>query len=190
MIIRTLAIAFLTAIISAPSLSAADIATGAPDVGSAAIDFELPIVGSADETIRLSDEIKNGPVVVVVLRGYPGYQCRLCSKQVGAMANRAKAIAAETSRVILVYPGPASMLDEHAEEFMGQRTLPSPLVVVRDPDMKMIDAWGLRWNAPRETAYPATFVIDGDGKVVWKMISDSHAGRSSAEDVIQALKKI
>lgn len=195
MIIRTLDLAFLglsllIAVTLSSSVHAADVATAAPDVGSAAIDFDLPIVGTTDETVRLSDEIKNGPVVVVVLRGYPGYQCALCNKQVGAIANRAKAIAAKASRVILVYPGPASMLDEHAEEFMGQRTLPSPLVIVRDPDMKMVDAWGLRWKAPRETAYPATFVIDGDGDITWKMISDSHAGRSTAEDVIQALKKI
>ncbi len=184
------ALTLIASTASQTSLFAAEPAASSPAVGATAIDFELPVVGKTDETIRLSDQYVKGPVVVVVLRGYPGYQCPLCSKQVGAMINRAKTIAANASRVIFIYPGQASSLDEHAEEFMGQRTLPSPLVLVRDPDMKMVDAWGLRWNAPRETAYPATYVIDGDGKIVWKMVSDSHAGRSTAEDVVQALKKI
>lgn len=186
----TLTLTLIAGVTLQTSSFAAEPAMASPAVGAAAIDFDLPIVGATDETIRLSDEYAKGPVVVVVLRGYPGYQCPLCSRQVGAMVNRAKTIAANASRVIFIYPGAASSLDEHAEEFMGQRTLPSPLVLVRDPDMKMVDAWGLRWNAPRETAYPATYVIDGDGKIVWKLVSDSHAGRSTAEDVIQALKKI
>lgn len=171
------------------TLSAKEGPTGAPAVGDSAVDFTLPIVGS-EADLKLSDEIAKGPVVVVVLRGFPGYQCPLCSRQVGAIASRAKTIATKASRVILVYPGPATSLDKHAEQFIGSRTLPEPIVMVRDPDMKMVDAWGLRWKAPRETAYPATFVIDGDGKIVWEKVSDSHAGRSTAEDMIGALRKI
>ncbi|TWU56902.1 thiol-disulfide oxidoreductase [Rubripirellula tenax] len=176
-------------VISGAALSAKEAAPDSPKVGDVAPDFNLPVVGN-DDMMKLSDECKNGPVVVVVLRGFPGYQCPLCSRQVGALANRAKTIGEKASRIILVYPGEASMLDKHAEDFMGPRTLPDPIVMVRDPDMKMVDTWGLRWNAPRETAYPATFVLDENGKVAMKLVSDSHAGRSTADDIIRALKKL
>lgn len=157
--------------------------------GDAAPEFNLPVVGE-DEYLSLKDATKSGPVVVVVLRGFPGYQCPLCSSQVGALANRAAALEKLTKKVILVYPGEASMLDKHAEEFMGSRTLPSPLVMVRDPDMKMVNDYDLRWTAPRETAYPATFVIDKNGQIKWSKVSDSHGGRTTVEEILEQLRKL
>ncbi|MGV3485250.1 MAG: redoxin domain-containing protein [Planctomycetaceae bacterium] len=165
------------------------VAAKGPAVGEAAPDFKLPVVGE-DEFLSLSDAIESGPVAVVVLRGYPGYQCPLCNDQVAALANRAAALGNLTKRVILVYPGEASVLEEHAEEFIGSRTLPEPLVLVRDPDMKMVTAYGLRWDAPNETAYPAAFVINRHGQVKWSKISDSHGGRASAQEIVEQLGKL
>jgi len=160
-----------------------------PAVGETAPDFNLPIVGR-EETMSLKEATADGPVVVVVLRGYPGYQCPLCSEQVGSLANRAEALGKLTKKVVMVYPGAASLLEKHAEEFMGERTLPSPLVMVRDPEMKMIDECGLRWSAPRETAYPSAFVIDKNGLVKWSKVSDSHGGRASVQEIIEQLRKL
>ena len=158
-------------------------------VGEKAINFDLPIVGE-DNYVELEKEYDQGHVVVVVLRGYPGYQCTLCSSQVGAMINRAKALATVAHRVILVYPGEPTELERHAEQFVNSRSFPEPLVLVRDPGMKMVNAWGLRWNAPRETAYPSTYIIKSNGRVAWQKISSSHAGRTTAEEIIKQLKKV
>ena len=160
-----------------------------PGKGDAAPEFRLPIIGKSG-FLSLKEANESGPVVVVVLRGYPGYQCPLCSDQVSTFANRAEALASLTDHVILVYPGAASLLEKHAEEFMGDRSLPEPLTMVRDPDMKMINEYALRWNSPRETAYPATFVVDGNGEVRWSKVSDSHGGRASAQEVIDALRAL
>jgi hypothetical protein len=43
-----------------------------PTVGDRAPDFQLTTVDG--HTLRLSDAISNGPVALLVLRGYPGYQ--------------------------------------------------------------------------------------------------------------------
>lgn len=160
-----------------------------PEIGKRAIDFELPIVGG-ESFLTLSDEYKQGNVVVVVLRGYPGYQCPLCSTQIGALANRARALTNEAHRVILVYPGKADQLQRHAEQFMGSRSLPDPLIIVRDEDMEMVQQWGLRWEAPHETAYPATFVVDSNGRVRWRKVSKSHGERSSVEEILRELRKL
>jgi hypothetical protein len=48
----------------------------------------------------------------------------------------------------------------------------------------------LRWNQPRETAYPATFVIDKGGIVRFALVSMTHGGRSKAGDVLEALGKL
>jgi alkyl hydroperoxide reductase subunit AhpC len=106
------------------------------------------------------------------------------------LINRAKALAGQAHKVILVYPGQPTELERHAEQFIGSRSFPEPLVLVRDPAMQMVESWGLRWDAPRETAYPASFVIDSSGRIAWSKISQSHAGRSSVTEILRELKKL
>ena len=163
--------------------------TTQPEVGERAIDFELPVVGEK-QFLRLSAEYQKGPVVVIILRGYPGYQCPICNRQVSSLANRARTLAKAAHRVILVYPGDATLLERHAEEFRGSRKLPAPLVIVRDDGMKMTQNWGLRWDAINETAYPATFIVDQNGRIAWKKVSVSHSGRSSTEEILKELRKL
>jgi peroxiredoxin len=171
-----------------PSVALAD-QTSPLDVGDRAIDFELPIVGG-EGLISLSDEYKKGGVVVIVLRGYPGYHCPICTQQLGSLANRAQTLAQETHRVILVYPGEKTSLEKHAKQFMGSRRLRDPLVIVRDDGMEMVAQWGLRWNKRKETAYPAAYIIDRNGRVRWKKVSKTHAGRSSVQEILRELRKL
>ena len=111
------------------------------EVGQRGIDFELPLV-SEDGYLSLSDTYKGGPTVVIFLRGYPGYQCPICSRQVSSLANRAKVLAQAAHRVVLVYPGTAEGLERHAEQFLGSRKLPEPLVLVRDDDLRRREPMG------------------------------------------------
>ena len=158
-------------------------------VGAKAINFDLPVVGR-DDYIELQDQYKQGPVLVIVLRGFPGYQCPLCSQQFSALVNRANTLTDKVHKVILVYPGEEERLMQQAKRFLGSRRLPEPLTLVADPGMKMVQQWGLRWNKPRETAYPATFLIKSNGRVAWSKVSDSHAGRSSVDEILRELKKL
>src|SRR4051794_21831986 len=59
-----------------------------PKVGEPAADFALPTV--SDKEVKLSELRAQGPVVLIVLRGWVGYQCPVCTKQVGDFAARAK----------------------------------------------------------------------------------------------------
>ena len=76
------------------------------------------------------------------------------------MTNSAR-FAAFGAQVLLVYPGPPADLDQRAKEFLAkQNELPLNLHLVIDPDYKFTNQYGLRWDAPKETAYPTTFLID------------------------------
>ncbi len=66
--------------------------------------------------------------------------------------------------------------------------LPSNITLVIDPDYKMTDLYGLRWDAPHETAYPSTFILDAKGMVLFERISHSHGDRTSADDILAQLK--
>ncbi len=57
---------------------------------------------------------------------------------------------------------------------------------VLDPDYKFTDKYGLRWMAPNETAYPATFIVAEGGEIAYAEISDSHGGRIEAKDALAA----
>jgi peroxiredoxin len=156
-----------------------------PAVGDQAPDFTLNSID--DSEVTLSKLIADGPVVVIVLRGFPGYQCPLCSKQVASLIEAKKAFADKKATVILVYPGTAKDLRSKAIEFVGKTTLPKSFLLVTDPEYEFTNAYGLRWDAPGETAYPSTFVVDQQGKILLAVVSDSHGGRADTKKVISAL---
>jgi hypothetical protein len=76
-------------------------------------------------------------------------------------------------------------LDQHAKDFLEKEPeLPPNVVLVTDPDYKVTNLYGLRWDAPHETAYPSTFVLDGKSMVVFEKISHTHDDRLSAQDAL------
>jgi len=158
-----------------------------PKVGDMAKTFTLQSLDG--EKVELKKLLKQGPVVVAVLRGYPGYQCPACTRQVGGYVKLADDFAQANATVVFVYPGEAKELETRAQEFLNETKLPAPLRLVLDPDQKFVTAAGLRWEALNETAYPSTFIVDSDGKVTFRKVSKSHGDRAEAADVLKALQK-
>jgi peroxiredoxin len=157
-----------------------------PAVGAKAPDFTLSTpTGTA---VTLSTEQHGHELVLVVLRGFPGYQCPYCVRQVHDFIDHASDFAAKNTRVLLVYPGPPAALDQHAKEFLEkQAELPPNIVLVTDPDYAVTNMYGLRWDAPHETAYPSTFVLNKKDTIVFEKISHTHGDRLSAQDALDHL---
>ena len=158
-----------------------------PSLGAKAPNFTLSTPTGA--SITLADQLAKGSTVLVVLRGYPGYQCPYCVKQVHDFVEHAADFAQKKTSVLLVYPGPPAQLDDHAKEFLAkQANLPANITLVVDPDYKMTNLYGLRWDAPHETAYPSTFLLDTTGKVVFEKISHGHGDRTTAQDILTQIQ--
>jgi hypothetical protein len=68
-----------------------------------------------------------------------------------------------------------------------QAELPPNIKLAIDPNYKMTSLYGLRWDAAHETAYPSTFVLDVQGKILFEKISHSHGDRTTAADVLAQL---
>jgi peroxiredoxin Q/BCP len=158
-----------------------------PKVGDTARDFTLK--GLDDQPVQLSALLKDGPVVVVMLRGWVGYQCPICNRQVGALIAHAKEIVATGARVVMIYPGVADGLKEHAQEFVKDKTVPEKFYFLQDPDLAFVKDYGLRWDKAGETAYPSTFVMDGTGKVTFAKVSHSHGDRATVAEILAGLPK-
>lgn len=160
--------------------------TAPPDVGQKAHDFSLRTPEGAE--VRLSSLLRQGSVALIVLRGYPGYQCPYCQRQVHDFIHNASGFANAGAVILLVYPGPHADLGQRAQEALAHEPLPANIHLVIDPDYTFTNLYGLRWNAPAETAYPSTFLLNRAGSVFFRKISRSHGDRTTAADVLNQLR--
>ncbi|MBI2686613.1 MAG: redoxin family protein [Acidobacteria bacterium] len=133
--------------------------------------------------------MSKGPVVLIVLRGFPGYQCPYCNRQAQEFIQKSQAFAERGARVVLVYPGPPQNLGEKATEFLANKAMPDHFDLLLDAGYEFTNSYGLRWDAPKETAYPATFVIDREGMVFFSKVVKSHGGRTTAAEILDVLPK-
>lgn len=157
-----------------------------PHVGNVAPNFTLRTL--EDRPVELNQLTAKGTVLLVVLRGWPGYQCPFCTRQVQELIANAGEFAKTKAQVLMVYPGPAEQLKAHAQEFLGNKQWPENFLFAIDPDYAFTNAYGLRWDAKKETAYPSTFVIGSDRKVRFAHVSKSHGDRVTAAQALAALK--
>src|SRR5215472_8787681 len=78
--------------------------TQTPAVGAKAPDLTLSTpTGNA---VKMSTEQGGHGLVLAMLRGFPGYQCPYCVKQVHDFVVHASEFKAKNTKVLLVYPGP------------------------------------------------------------------------------------
>ena len=165
----------------------ATVAAAPPAIGEKAPDFKLST--PEGKTVQLSEVEAKGPVVLVVLRGYPGYQCPYCNRQVQDFIQKSQGFAEAGTRVVLVYPGPPQDLGAKANEFLADKKLPENFDLVLDPGYEFTNMYGLRWDAPHETAYPSTFLIDRQGVIFFSKIVKEHGARTTAAEILDALPK-
>jgi peroxiredoxin len=163
------------------------IAAATPTVSEKAPDFALSTPNG--KSVRLSEVVSKGPVVLVVLRGYPGYQCPYCNRQVQDFIQKAAGFADVGARVVMVYPGPPQDLGAKANEFLADKKLPDNFDLVLDPGYEFTNLYGLRWDAAHETAYPSTFLIDRQGVIFFSKIVKEHGGRTTAVEILDVMPK-
>ncbi len=161
------------------------VAATPPKIGAVAPNFTLETLDQ--KRVELKALVSERSVVLVALRGWVGYQCPMCTRQVHDFVSHAAEFAKHNVQVVMVYPGPADDLKAHAQEFLQDKQWPPDFLFVVDPDYTFTNAFGLRWNAPKETAYPSTFIIDRDGRVRFAHVSHSHSDRVGAQAALDAL---
>jgi thioredoxin-dependent peroxiredoxin len=167
-------------------LAAAAGAAMPPQPGETAPNFSLRSVDG--KAVELAAVLETKPVLLVVLRGWPGYQCPLCTRQVHEFVARAADFAGSGAQVVMVYPGPADQLQAHAREFLAEKEWPADFIFLLDPDYTFTARYGVRWDSKNETAYPSTFVIDQAGKVRFAQVSRTHGGRVGAAAALEAVR--
>lgn len=76
---------------------------------------------------------------------------------------------------------------EDSRKLRAKLKLSFPLL--SDPDLKTIDAYGVRMT-DSEIAVPATFVVAKDGTIAYRYIGETQADRPTNEDLLKALMSL
>lgn len=157
--------------------------------GSIVPDFEVTTVTGHRFSNR--DLVDSAPAVLIV---YRGWWCPYCTTQLDAIRSEHEVLAANGIAVFALSTDPpdvASVLVERTSPF---------LTILCDPEGSALDAFGVRdrrrapwydrWflGARRaDIAAPASFVIDGSGRVAMASRSDRIDHRVAVSDIVRAL---
>jgi peroxiredoxin len=158
-----------------------------PSVVQHAPDFTLQALDGS--TLSLNQLAAGGRLVVVVLRGYPGYQCPFSQQTFQSYVQSAAQLASSGTQVLFVYPGWSGGKSSGggASDLVGSQTLPANVHLALDPDYTFTNLYGLRWDASGETAYPSTFLIHTDKTVVFSHVGQFHSDFTPVADMLTVI---
>ena len=157
-----------------------------------------------DETFQLSEKLKTGPVVVIF---YRGQWCPVCNKHLSQIQENLEEIMAEGATVVAVSPEKPEFLEQTAKKTGARFSL------LFDQDYKIADAYDVTFLPGKMTRtmyntmlranlkeahsddsqrlpIPATYVINTDGKIVWRHFDPDYKKRSTVDAIVAALGSI
>ena len=124
-------------------------------------------------------------VLVTILRGFGGQVCVYCTAQTKALADFAERFAALNTKVVVVFPGPASGLEAFREAYRrtygpGEKL---PFDLLYDTDLALTRALHIEDNI----AVPTSLLLDRRGIVRWCHVARDHADRPSAQEILERI---
>ncbi|MDT8375527.1 MAG: peroxiredoxin-like family protein [Mariprofundaceae bacterium] len=177
------------------------LADHAVQAGQSAPDFDLPELGG--NRVSLSEEVKNGPVVISF---YRGAWCPYCNLEMQALQRALPEIEAAGGKLIAIAPE----LPEHAGQIRDKGNLTFPLLNDRDNSVARecglvftlpaslrpvyegfgIDLVSSQGNDRFELPIPATYIVDRDGVVAHAFVDVDYTKRMEPSEIIEVLKKL
>ncbi|HWX97300.1 MAG TPA: peroxiredoxin-like family protein [Solirubrobacteraceae bacterium] len=181
--------------------AAVDYAARAPKVGDSAPDFALP--NQLGRQVSLSDELEQGPVVLIF---YRGEWCPYCNIMLRTYGLRAADFSERRARLVAVSPqtpdNSLTMAEKHSLEFP----------VLSDEGGEVIGTYGLKYDVDGQSRElfeaigndlakfngegrwilpaPAVFVIDGEGIIRFARVSGDFTQRVEPDEALAALDSL
>jgi len=149
----------------------------------------------------LNDAIKEGPVVLIF---YRGFWCPVCNAHLGSIQDSLKLIEATGANVIAISPEQPEYLDKMAEKTGSKFTL------LYDEGYKIAEAYDVDFNPSKMQLFtynvilggklkdthsdesqrlpiPATYIVNQQGKIIWRQFDHDYKKRSSVKDILYQL---
>ena len=172
----------------------------AKKVGDQAPLFELPNAGG--QPVKLADQLKQGPVVLV---WYRGAWCPYCNLQLQAIQKALPQITEQGARVLAISP----QKPEHAAKTVQDNKL--GFEVLADAANKTAKEYGIAYKLPdvasahlsqqvdfnayngdtsNELPLSATYIVDTSGVIRYAFLNADYRLRAEPADIVAALKKL
>lgn len=194
-------------VIAEPSIDYANIGmdtTNIPkglNVGNNAPEITFTTAENKKET--LASYYGKQPVVVIF---YRGYWCPVCNKHLTEFAQKAKKIEAAGAKLIAIssesYENVAKTKEQTGADFTIISDADGSIRKSFDVNFKVTEEYQamiqdklkasiIETNANKQAdlPVPATFIIDKNGKIVYKQFNPDYTDRASVEDILNNLPK-
>ncbi|NBC57143.1 MAG: redoxin domain-containing protein [Bacteroidetes bacterium] len=156
-----------------------------------------------DGTFELKQALNKGPVVLVF---YRGHWCPVCNQHLSELEKDLQKIKDAGAQLIAISPEKPEKLQLTQDKTKASYTL------LHDKDYKIADQFDVKFrpNAMTRTTYntvlgadlksahsddsqqlpiPATYIIDTNGKIVWRQFDPDYKNRSKVEDIVNNIPK-
>jgi len=156
-----------------------------------------------DGTFELKKALKNGPVVIVF---YRGHWCPVCNQHLSELEKDLQKIKDAGAQLVAISPEKPEKLQ------LTQNKTKASYTLLHDKEYKIADLFDVKFrpNAVTRTTYntvlnadlknahsddsqqlpiPATYIINTNGKVVWRQFDSDYKNRSKVDDIIKNIPK-
>ena len=176
------------------------------EVKGLAVGSKVPQFTATDadgKKYKLEKALKKGPVVLLF---YRGQWCPVCNRHLSHLQDSLRFIYEKGATVIAISPEKPELLKKTKEKTKASFTLlhdkgfliGNAFDVVFNPDIKQVGMYNERLHANLEGAssdgssrlpVPATFIIDKNGKIVWRQFNSDYRIRASVKDIIDNIPR-
>lgn len=194
----TITLVFIMMNMNAQNTRKAEEANGL-SVGVNAPDFQAK--DENNKTFHLSEALKAGPVVMIF---YRGHWCPVCNKHLGAIQDSLSLIMERGANVIAVSPQKPDYLQKMKDKTGAKFSLlydegysiADAYDVTFTPETKELIIYNTALNAKLKKSQsddsqrlpiPATYIINQEGKIVWRQFDPDYKNRSAVKEILKNL---
>lgn len=164
---------------------------------------ELNFTNADNKKETLASYYEKQPVVVIF---YRGYWCPVCNKHLSEFAEKAKEIEAAGAKLIAI------SVESYDNVTKTKEQTGADFTIISDIDGSIMKAFKVNFkvteeyqamiqdklnasiaetnaNKQADLPVPATFIIDENGKIVYKQFNPDYTDRASVEDILNNLPK-
>jgi peroxiredoxin len=170
------------------------------EVGKKAPNFIA--IDADSNSFSLKTALKDGPVVMIF---YRGFWCPVCNKHLSTMQDSLQLIQATGAKVFAISPEKPEYLNKMADKTGAEFTL------LYDEGYKIANAYAVNFtptvrqlfiyntvlggklkeshsDESQRLPIPATYIINREGKIIWRQFDPDYHNRSTVQGILNALE--
>jgi peroxiredoxin len=149
--------------------------------------LDLTFVDREGHKIDLREFRGKKNLVVVVMRGFPGYLCPYCTAQTARLIENYDKFEQRQAEILVVFPGEKTKIPDFVQAAQSTaQNKPLPFPILLDEDRKVIEQLGIKGSL----AKPSTYILDKKGEIRFAYVGATPTDRPSVKAMLAELDEI